>query len=87
MDKLAHVIEVVLSLDEMDNTDNLEDESHVLLRHHMTGSGEFMHLVIFAPQYNRLRNREFTSLTLRIVEQKDNGINDGLGMTIVIHIR
>ena len=42
-DKLACVTEVVLSLDELDNTDNLEDGrvSNVLLRYHVTGSEEF----------------------------------------------
>ena len=87
--KLAHVTQVVLSLDEFDNIDNLEDGSlsNVLLRHHMTGSGIFMHLVTLAPQYKRLKNREFASLTPGVIDQKDNGITDGLGMTIVLHIK
>ena len=39
-DKLKYIIEVVLSLDELDNTDNLEDRrlSSISLRHHVTGS-------------------------------------------------
>ena len=43
MNKLACVMEFVLSLNELDNTDNLEDKnlSNVLLRHHVTANGEF----------------------------------------------
>ena len=38
MDKSAHVMGVVISLDELDNTDNLEDRrlSNILLRYHVT---------------------------------------------------
>ena len=50
----------------------------------MTGSEEFMSFKPVAPQYKRLKNGEFTSLILRIIDQKNN---DGLGMIIVLHIR
>ena len=45
MNKLAGVMEVVLSLDKLDNTGNLEDRklSNILLRHHVTGSDESSH--------------------------------------------
>ena len=81
--KLACFMKVVLSLDELNNTDNLEDGrlSNFLLRYHVTGSEEFM------SQYKRLQNSEFTSLTLRIMDQKDNDITDGLRLTMVLHIR
>ena len=84
-DKLACVTKVVISLDELDNTDNLEDGrlSNVLLRYHVTGSEKFTSHT----QYKRLKNGEFTSLTLRIMDQKDNSITDGLGMAIILHIR
>ena len=53
MDKLAGVMEMALSLDKFDNTNNLEDESlrNVPLRHHMTGSDTFMCFKQFTPQY------------------------------------
>ena len=43
IDKLACIMEMVLSLNELDDTDNLEDGrlSNVLLRYHVSGSGEF----------------------------------------------
>ena len=61
MDKWAGVTEMVLCLDELDNTDNLVDRnlSNVLLMHYMTCSEEFTSLKPVGPQYKRLRNREF----------------------------
>ena len=53
----------------------------------MTGSEEFMSFEPITPQYKRLKNGEFTSLTLRIIDQRNKGITDGLGMIIVLHIR
>ena len=65
MDNLAHVTEVVISLNELDNTDKIEDGnlSDVLLRYHVTANGEFTSFEPVTPQYKRLRNGEFTSLT------------------------
>ena len=64
MNKLAGIKEIGLSLDELDNTDNLEDRnlSNILLSHHVTGSEEFKCLEPITPQDKWLRN--FTSLTL-----------------------
>ena len=44
-DELAGITEMALSLDELDNTDNLEDGrlSNVRLSYHMTGSDMSMH--------------------------------------------
>ena len=88
-DKLACVMEVVISLDELNNTDNLEDGrfSNVLLRYLVTGFKEFMSFEPVIPHDKRLKNGEFTSLTLRITDQNDSGITDGPGMAIVLYIR
>ena len=53
----------------------------------MTGSEEFVSFEPVALQYKRLKNGEFTSLTLKIMDQKDNSITDGPGLTTVFHIR
>ena len=47
------VKEMVLSLDELNNTDNLEDGRlcNNLPRYHMTGSEEFTHFKLVTPQY------------------------------------
>ena len=81
MDKLACVTEMVLSLDKLYSTDNLEDGrlSNILCRYHVTGSEEFRHFEPVTPQYKRLKNGEFASLTLGIMDQKDNSITNGSG--------
>ena len=38
------------------------------------------------PQYKKLKNGELVSLTLRITDQKNNIITDGLQVTVVLHI-
>ena len=38
------------------------------------------------PQYKKLKNGEFTSLTLNIMDQNNNIINDSLQVTVVLHI-
>ena len=89
MDKLACITKMVFSLDELDHTDNMEDGrlSNILLRYHVTGSDEFISFERVKSQYKRLKNGEFASLTLSIMDQKNNSITDGPRMTIVLHIR
>ena len=38
------------------------------------------------PQYKKLKNGEFTSLTLRITDQNNNVITDGPQVTVVLRI-
>ena len=80
-------MEMVISLDELNNTGNLENGrlGHVLLRY-VTGSEAFTSFEPVAPQYKKLINGEFVSLTLKIRDQNNNAITDGLEMTIVLHI-
>ena len=80
---------MVISLDELNNTDNLEDGrlSNVLLGiMRLVLHEEFTTFEPVTLQYKKLKNREFASLTLRIKDQNDNGITDGPGMTTVLHI-
>ena len=53
----------------------------------MTDDKDFMHFEPDTPQYKALKNREFTSLTLRITDQNNNVITDGPQATVVLHIR
>ena len=88
--KLAHVTDmVVISLDELDNTDNLENGrlSNNLLRNCVTSSEEFTNFEPVTPQYKRIKNWEPNSLTLKITDQKGNTITNGPGITIVLNIR
>ena len=88
INKLAGITVVVISLDKLNNTDNLENGrlSKVLLRQYLTISEEFMNFEPVTPQYKKLINGELSSLSLRIMIQNDNTITDGPGMTIVLHI-
>ena len=80
---------MTLNLDELDNTDNLEDGrlSNALITYHATADEDFTQLVTYTPQYKKLKNGEFTSLTLRITDQNGNTITDGPQVTVVLHIR
>ena len=86
--KLKGITEITLNLDELDNSDNLKDgrPSNSLLTYHMTSNEDFMHFEPQNPQYRKLKNGEFTSLNLRITDQNNNVITDGLQVTVVLHI-
>ena len=79
---------MILCLDELNNTDNFEDgrPSNVLLTYHVTADEDFTCFEPNIPQYKKLKNGEFVSLTLRIMDKKNNVITDGLQVTVVLHI-
>ena len=87
--KLKGITETIINLDELDNINNLEDgrPSNSLLTYHVTSNEDFMSFEPQNPQYKKLKNEEFTSLTLRITDQNNNIITDGLQVTVVLHIR
>ena len=86
--KLRGIMEMILNLDEFDNTNNLEDgrPSSALLTYHMDAHEDFMSFELHTPQYKKLKNGEFTSLTLRITDQNNNIITDGPQVTVILHI-
>ena len=53
----------------------------------MTDDKDFTRFDPQTPQYRKLKNGEFTSLTLRITDQNNNIITDGPQVTVVLHIR
>ena len=87
--KLKCITEITLNLDELNNSDNLKDgrPSNSLLTYYVTDDKNFMHFEPQNPQYKKLKNREFTSLNLRITDQNNNVITDGPQVTVVLHIR
>ena len=87
--KLKGITEVTLNLDELDNSDNLKvgRPSNELLTYHVTSNEDFTSFEPQNPQYKKLKNEEFTSLTLRIMDQNNNVITDGLQVTVALHIR
>ena len=86
--KLKGITEITLNLDELNNSDNLKDErpSNSLLTYYVTSNQEFMCFEPQNPQYKKLKNGEFTSLTLRITDQNNSVITDGPQVTVVLHI-
>ena len=87
--KLKGITEITLNLDELNNSDNLKDgrPSNELLTYHVTDDKDFTHFEPQTPQYRKLKNGEFTSLTLRITDQNYDVITDGLQVTVVLHVR
>ena len=86
MNKLKGITEITLNLDELNNSDNLEDghPSNTLFMYHVDADKDF---TCFEPDiHKKLKNREFTSLNLRITDQNNNIITDGLQVTVVLHI-
>ena len=86
--KLKGITEITLNLDELNNSDNLKDgrPSNSLLTYYMTDDRDFTCFQPQNPQYKKLKNGEFTSLNLRITDQNNNVITDGLQVTVVLHI-
>ena len=86
--KLVGITEMIFNLNELDNTDNLEDgrPSNALRTYHVTANEDFTCFDPNTPQYKKLKNGEFVSLALRIMDQKSNIITDGLQVTVVLHI-
>ena len=96
---LEGLTEIVLSLNELDNTLNLETDkegaygkpSRTLLTYYVTSNDDFTNFVPHFPQYKKLKNEEFiNSLTLRITHKKSNIVvveNNRPKMTVVLHVR
>ena len=89
MNKLAKVIDMIINLDELNNSDNLKDghPSNTLFMHYVFGSEHFTRFEPATPQYKKLKGGQIVSLTLRIMDQTGNVITDGPGTTAVLHIR
>ena len=86
--KLKGITEITLNLDELNNSNNLKDGrcSNELLTYHVTDDKDFMHFEPQTAQYRKLKNEEFTSLNLRIADQNNNVITDGLQVNVVLHV-
>ena len=87
--KLKGIMEMIIHLNELHNSNNLKDgrPSNELLTYHVTDDKDFMHFKPQTPQYRKLKNGEFTSLTLRITDQNNNIITDGPQVTVVLHMK
>ena len=86
--KLKGITEIILNLDELNNSVNLKDgrPSKELITYYVTDNKDFTRFEPDIPQYKALKNGEFTSLNLRITDQNNNVITDGPQVTVVLHI-
>ena len=86
--KLVNGTKITISLNELHNSDNLEDgkPSNTLFTYFVTSPEYFMHFEPQSPQYKKLKNDTITSLTLVITDQNNNIITDGLETTVVLNI-
>ena len=86
--KLAKITSMIFNLDELDNSNNLEDgrPSNNLFTCYVSGSEDFTRFKPKAPQYKKLKNEKIVSLTPRIMDQNNNMITNGPGTTVVLHI-
>ena len=87
--KLVNGTKVTISLNELNNSDNLEDgkPSKTLFTYFVTSPEYFMHFEAQSPQYKKLKNGTITSLTLALRDQNNDIITDGLEVTVVLHIQ
>ena len=83
--KLKGITEMIINLDELNNSDNLKDgrPRNELLTYHLTDDKDFTH---FEPD-KALKKGEFTSLNLRITDQNNDIKTDGPQVTVVLHIK
>ena len=86
---LEKVTEMAIGLEELDNSDNLEDgrPSNTLFTYYVTGPEYSTCFKPATPQYKKLKNGMITSLTLKITDQAGKVITDGPGTTVVLHIQ
>ena len=87
--KLVNGTKITISLNELNNSDNLEDgkPSNTLFTYFVTSPEYFTRFEPQSPQYKKLKNDTITSLTLAITDQNNDIITDGLEVTVVLHIR
>ena len=87
--KLKIITKVAISLNELNNSDNLEDArpSNNLYTYYVTSLEYYTCFEPRNPRYKALKYGEIVSLTLKITDQNNNIITDGPGTTVVLHIR
>ena len=87
--KLFNGTKITISLNELDNSDNLEDgkPSNTLFTYFVISPEYFTSFKPQSPQYKKLKNDTITSLTLAITDQNNDIITDGLEVTVVHHIQ
>ena len=80
---------MTISLNELDNYDNLEDEqpNNTLFTYYVTGPEYSTCFELRTPQYKKLKSGMINSLSLKITDQAGNIITNGPGMNVVLHVK
>ena len=88
--KLEKVKKLTISINELDNSNNLEDgaPSNTLFTYYVTdNSKDVTRFEPVTPQYKKLKSGMITSLTLKIMDQANSIMANGPGTTVVLHIK
>ena len=77
---------VVFSLDELDNTNNLENgsPSYTLFVYHVTTHKDSTDFKLYTLQYKKLMKGELVSLALRIKHTKNNTMTDTIIFSLML---
>ena len=87
--KLEKVTKMVISLNELDNSDNLEvgKPRNALFTYYVTGPEYSMCFEPQTPQYKKLKSGMINSLSLKTTNQAGTIRTDGPETTVVLHIQ
>ena len=87
--KLKKITKVVISLNELNNSDTLEDgrPSNTLFTYYVKSPEYYTCFEPRNPRYMKLKYGEIVSLTLKITDQNNKIIANGLGTAVVLHIQ
>ena len=87
--KLVNGTKITISLNELNNSDNLEDgkPNNTSFTYFVTSPEYFTRFKPQSPQYKKLQNDTITSQTLAITDQNNDIITDGPEVTVVLHIQ
>ena len=87
--KLERITKMIINLNELETSDNLEDgrPSNILFTYYVTSSERYTLFEPQTPRYRAFKYGKIVSLTLRIKDQNNNIITDGMETTVVLLIR
>ena len=87
--KLKKITKVAISLNELDNSDNLEDgiPGNTLFTYYVTSLEYYTRFKPCNPRYMKLKYGKIVSLTLKITDLNNNITTNEPGTTVVLHIR
>ena len=86
--KLVSGTKITIILNELDNSDNLEDgrPSNALFTYYVTSPEYYTNFESQSPQYKARKSGMINSLSLKIMDKAADIITDEPGTTVVLHI-